>query len=67
MKTTTHGLRSFSYLGAELFDDLFKEIPYICDLPTEFTEYEMKNLIKLNAGKGPWLITHMYDLGWEEQ
>ena len=46
MKTTTHGLRSFSYLGAKLLNDLLKEIPDVCDLQTEFTEYEMKNLIK---------------------
>ena len=45
MKTTTHGLRSFSYLGAKLINDLLQEIPDVCDLQTEFTEYEMKNLI----------------------
>ena len=27
MKTTTHGLRSFSYLEAKLLNDLLKEIP----------------------------------------
>ena len=46
MKTTTHGLRSFSYLGAKLLNDRLKEIPGVCDLQNEFTEYEMKNLIK---------------------
>ena len=62
MKTTIHDLRSFPYLGAKLLNDLLKEIPVICDLLTEFTEYEMKNLIKCWEGT----ITHMlmYDLGW---
>ena len=31
MKTTTHGLWSFSYLEAKPLNDLLKEIPDICD------------------------------------
>ena len=34
MKTTTHGLGSFSYLGAKLLHDILREIPDVCDLPT---------------------------------
>ena len=37
MKTTTHGLQSFSYLRAELLNDLLKEIPDTCDLQKEFS------------------------------
>ena len=61
MKTTTHGLRSFSYLGAKLLNDLLKEIPDVCDLQTEFTEYEMKNLIK--CWEGP-MIDNTYAYVW---
>ena len=46
----THGLRSFSYLGAKLLNDLLNEIPYICDLQTEFIEVETKNLTKCWEG-----------------
>ena len=61
MKTTTHGLRSFSYLGAKLLNDLLKEFPDVCDLRTEFTEYEMKNLIK--CWEGP-MIDNTYAYVW---
>ena len=61
MKTTTHGLRFFSYLGAKLLNDLLKEIPDVCDLQTEFTEYEMKNLIK--CWEGP-MIDNTYAYVW---
>ena len=61
MKTTTHGLRSFSYLGAKLLNDLLKEIPDVCDLQTEFTEYEMKKLIK--CWEGP-MIDNTYAHVW---
>ena len=61
MKTTTHGLRSFSYLGAKLLNDLLKEIPDVCDLQTEFTEYEMKNLMK--CWEGP-MIDNTYAYVW---
>ena len=50
MKTTTHGLRSFSDSGAKLLNDLLKEILDVCDLQTEFTEYEINNLIKCWEG-----------------
>ena len=61
MKTTTHGLRSFSYLGAKLLNDLLKEIPDVCDLQTEFTEYDMKNLIKCWEGL---MIDNTYAYVW---
>ena len=50
MEITTQGLRSVSYLGAKLSNDPLKEIPDICDLKTEFTEYDTKNLIKCREG-----------------
>ena len=58
MKNTTHGLRSFSYLGAKLLNDLLNEVRDICDLQTEFNEYEMKNLIKCWEGS---TIDNTYD------
>ena len=61
MKTTTHGLRSFSYLGAKLLNGLSKEIPEVYDLQTEFTEYMMKNFIK--CWEGP-MIDNIYAYVW---
>ena len=61
MKTTTHSLRPFSYIGAKLLNDLLKEIPDICDLRTEVTEYEMKNLIKCWKAPMNDNILLMYD------
>ena len=49
-KTTTHGLRSFSYLGARLLNDLIKEYPDVCDLDKELSENEMKRMIKVWQG-----------------
>ena len=53
MKTTTHGLRSVSYLESTLLNDLLNE--------SEFTEYEMKNRIK--RWEGP-MIDNTYDYVW---
>ena len=48
-------------LRAKLLNDLLKEIQDICDLQTEFTEYETKNLIK--CWEGP-MIDNTYNYVW---